>query len=216
MARRTLSRNVIVAAAFAELEVGGLTGLTARSLAARLGVQPGALYHHVRDMATLRDEMATALTRDMFTTGTAAASPPGWREMIEQFARTMRTVLLAHRDGARLFSGTRLTDPALIAAQEEPLRRLTGQGFTIDEAVLTFQTVRAFVTGHVIEEQHRAEAAAANPDAYSASLRAAQAPESAVLVRAASARTFGDPDEAFEWGLRAMIRGVAGGVAGAE
>lgn len=215
MARRTLSRDVIVAAAFAELEVGGLAGLTARSLAARLGVQPGALYHHVRDMATLRDEMATALTRDMFTTGAATASPVGWREMIEQFARTMRTVLLGHRDGARLFSGTRLTDPALIAAQEEPLRRLTGQGFTIDEAVLTFQTVRAFVTGHVIEEQHRAEAAAANPDAYSPSLRAAQAPESAVLVRASSARTFGDPDEAFEWGLRAVIRGIADGVAGA-
>lgn len=48
-----LDKAGITAAAMAELRRGGLRGLTMRSLAARLGVTPGALYNHAASRATV-------------------------------------------------------------------------------------------------------------------------------------------------------------------
>ena len=48
-----VSRDGILAAALALLEEGGSKGLSMRALAARLGVTPMSLYHHVQDRAAL-------------------------------------------------------------------------------------------------------------------------------------------------------------------
>lgn len=48
-----LSRENILTAALAMLDEGGGQGLTMRALAARLGVTPMSLYHHVQDRAGL-------------------------------------------------------------------------------------------------------------------------------------------------------------------
>lgn len=48
-----VSREGILAAALELLEEGGGKGLSMRALAARLGVTPMSLYHHVQDHASL-------------------------------------------------------------------------------------------------------------------------------------------------------------------
>ena len=122
--RGSLSVPVIVDAAFVVLENAGLSGVAARAVAAQLGVRPSALYHHLPDMATLLDQMATAMRRDL-----VLQPVTGWRELLLETGRVLRRALLAHRDGGRLFAGRRLRDPSLLTAMEEPLRTLVEAGF---------------------------------------------------------------------------------------
>lgn len=51
--------------------------MTARAVAAQLGVRPSALDHHLPDMATLLDQMATAMRRDL-----VLQQVTGWRELL--------------------------------------------------------------------------------------------------------------------------------------
>ena len=125
--------------------------MTARAVAAQLGVRPSALYHHLPDMATLLDQMATAMRRDL-----VLQPVTGWRELLLETGRVLRRALLAHRDGGRLFAGRRLRDPSLLTAMEEPLRTLVEAGFSLEQAVTALQAVRDLTIGFVIEEQHRA------------------------------------------------------------
>jgi TetR/AcrR family tetracycline transcriptional repressor len=61
--------------------------------------------------------------------------------------------LLAHRDGAKVFSGTYLTDNALLAAQEEPLDVLTAAGVSLPAAVDALHTIYSYTIGFTIEQQ---------------------------------------------------------------
>ncbi|GAA0330537.1 hypothetical protein GCM10009529_06000 [Micropruina glycogenica] len=128
-----------------------MSGVTARAVAAQLGVRPSALYHHLPDMATLLDQMATAMRRDL-----VLQPVTGWRELLLETGRVLRRALLAHRDGGRLFAGRRLPDPSLLTAMEEPLRSLVEAGFSLEQAVTALQAVLDLTIGFVIEEQHRA------------------------------------------------------------
>ena len=53
--RPQLTRERVVAEALAVIAQDGAQALTMRSLAARLGVVPGALYHHVLNKEQLQD-----------------------------------------------------------------------------------------------------------------------------------------------------------------
>src|SRR4029450_8433600 len=53
--RHQLTRGRVVAEALAVIAQDGVQDLTMRRLAARLGVVPGALYHHVRNKERLHD-----------------------------------------------------------------------------------------------------------------------------------------------------------------
>src|SRR6266498_3689714 len=53
--RPPLTRQRVVAQALAIIAQDGVEALTMRSLAARLGVVPGALYRHVRNKEQLQD-----------------------------------------------------------------------------------------------------------------------------------------------------------------
>jgi Tetracyclin repressor-like, C-terminal domain len=41
-----------------------------------------------------------------------------WREVLATYAATIRAELLSHRDGAKAFSGTTLTDPDVVRRGE--------------------------------------------------------------------------------------------------
>ena len=130
---RGLSKAGIVQAALGVLDEAGFEGLTVRAVASRLGVQAPALYWHVRDKQELIDEMATTVWRQVVAE--LAVLPEGWPwdRVMTEFAMITRRALLAHRDGARVFSGTYLTDPGVLEAQERGLAKMTGEGFTLAE-----------------------------------------------------------------------------------
>lgn len=200
--RGSLSVPVIVDAALRVLEQAGLSGVTARAVAAELGVRPSALYHHLPDMTTLLDEMATALRREM---GPVRAETD-WAEMLRAQGNEVRRVLLAHRDGGRLFAGRRLRDIELVTAMEVPLRVLTDAGVPLSLAVLAGQAVLDLTVGFVIEEQHRASGESGE---YRADARRALVDEAChPMTAAASEPMLAPPDERYAAALELLIDGV--------
>ncbi|GAA1077016.1 TetR/AcrR family transcriptional regulator C-terminal domain-containing protein [Nocardiopsis composta] len=201
---RAVDRRTIVSAALELLEEVGLDGLTTRGLAARLQVKSPALYWHFRDKQELLDEMARAVQ------GRQDLGPPHegehWRDWLARRARERRSVLLAHRDGARLVAGAG-PGPEIAAAFDRELAALVEQGFTPLRAMRAITALGAYVGGFVLEEQtrrDRADAPRPAPD------RAAATP---VLMEAVRAGGSPDGPEAFEDGLALLLDGIEAGLA---
>jgi TetR/AcrR family tetracycline transcriptional repressor len=192
---RGLTKAAIVTAGLDALDETGLDGLTVRVVATRLGVQPPALYWHVRSKQDLLDEMATEVWRQV---GAAlAALDPGlsWDASMTAFATITRRVLLSRRDGAKMVSGTYLTDPGLLRDQEAGLASLARQGFAVADAVRGYQLIYSFTIGFCIEEQAVAQA---GDDRYSLENRAERVGADAnPLVAEAGPVIFGDPGTRF-------------------
>ena len=206
MPRAVLTREVIVDAAFELLAEGGLEAITARALALRLGVQAGALYYHLRDMAALRDEMATRIVRRLMSEAGQAIGMD-WRTLLRSLAHRERALLLEYREGARVVSGTFLTDDETLRTIETPLSALVAEGFSPVDAQRAISTMNAFVIGHVIEEQQRREAGETR---YTVEQRRARLdPIEQPLSYAVSAEVVDLPEETFTWGVEALIAGIA-------
>lgn len=112
-----LDRETIVETALRLLNEEGLEGLTLRRLAKGLDVQAPALYWHFGNKQALLDEMATRMLRDMLLpmAGQAEAGGTAWQDWITDACRRARRTLLGYRDGAKVFSGTHLTDESHLA-----------------------------------------------------------------------------------------------------
>jgi TetR/AcrR family transcriptional regulator, tetracycline repressor protein len=200
-----LTKTAIVQAALDLLDEAGMDGLTVRALASRLGVQAPALYWHVRGKRDLLDEMATLIWRQI---GDVMAALPGdlpWRGLMATYAATVRTALLGHRDGAKAFSGTTLTDPDVVRRQEVTFESLTRQGFTLTDAVRALVLLHDFTIGFCVEEQAVVQAIASGDERYSLDRRAELiGPQTAPLAVEAGQVIFGDPDTRFA-GLVALL-----------
>jgi TetR/AcrR family tetracycline transcriptional repressor len=205
-----LTKTAIVQAALDLLDEAGMDGLTVRALASRLGVQAPALYWHVRGKQALLDEMATLIWRQI---GDAMAALPGdlpWRKLMTTYAAAVRQGLLGHRDGAKAFSGTTLTDPDVVRRQEVTFERLTRQGFTLRDATLALVLLHDFAIGFCVEEQAVVQAVASGDERYSLARRAELiGPQAAPLAVQAGEVIFGDPDIRFTELLDLLLDTIA-------
>jgi len=193
-----LTKAAIVQAALDLLDEAGMDGLTVRALASRLGVQAPALYWHVPGKQALLDEMATQIWRRIGDVMTGLPGDLPWREVMATYAATVRTELLGHRDGAKAFSGTTLTDPAVVRRQEVTFENLTHQGFALEDAVRGLVLLHDFTIGFCVEEQAVAQVTASGDDRYSPERRAELiGPDTAPLAVEAGRVIFGDPDIRF-------------------
>ncbi|MFJ6619699.1 TetR/AcrR family transcriptional regulator C-terminal domain-containing protein [Kitasatospora sp. NPDC091335] len=202
-----LDRGQVVDAALNLLDEAGLDGLTLRAIAARLDVKAPALYWHFKDKQALLDEMATEMMRRM--TGRAAQDGPAedWRETYLRTMRTLRAELLRHRDGAKVYSGSRFTDTGYAAGLDASLRLLTEAGFTPAAAARAWQTAYSYTIGYVIEEQAMGPNPFDGAEGYDVDARAERL--AAHPLAAESGRVmFQDFDEGFEQGLAAVLAGV--------
>jgi AcrR family transcriptional regulator len=191
-----LTKERIVAAALALLDDVGRDGLTLRALGDRLGVKAPALYWHVPSKAALLDEMATEVWRAIVAEVDALPPDTPWDQAMHAYAEAMRRHLLGHRDGARLFSGTYLTDD-LLRGNEERLGRLRASGFSLTDGVRAYLLLMSFVVGCCIEEQSIAQARDEGDERYDLAYRARRIGTSAPAVVEAGAALFGTPDVTF-------------------
>lgn len=148
-----LDRNKVTRAALDLLNQVGLDGLTVRKLGDALGVQAAALYWHFKNKQEMLDQMATlALADASHEFGPPRANEP-WQDWCLRYGRSLRQTLLRYRDGARMISGIRMTDPALFVAMESSLQVFQDQGFQLPEAAQALHTLYCYVIGFTIEEQ---------------------------------------------------------------
>lgn len=199
-----LTKAAIVAEALALLDEVGIDGVTVRALATRLGVRAPALYWHVRNKQELLDEMGTEIQRRVQAAITDQTAGADWLHGLAGYARALRAEYLAHRDGARTFAGTRLTDPEVLRAQEPWMRTWTQAGLDLTDLVDAAEVVTSFVVGFVIEEQERAQS---NADRYSVEDRDRRLGDDVPLV-VASGHLRDDPGRRFERHLTIVLGGI--------
>lgn len=208
--RVPLDRKIILAQAFAILNDTGVEGLTLRRLAARLGVQAPAIYWHFKNKQELLDEMATQVFREAVDEAPPFDASQGWQDWALMYCLGLRRTLLRYREGAKMYSGTYLTDPALYAPMDASLRKLTSAGFTLRQAAIGVGALYSYVVGFVIEEQAvEPLPGQANPQYDLAHRDARVDREKYPLAHAAGAAMFGDQDSRFVEGISLIVAGMA-------
>ncbi|QNP70611.1 TetR/AcrR family transcriptional regulator C-terminal domain-containing protein [Streptomyces roseirectus] len=205
--RAPLDRTRVAETALALLNDVGLEGLTLRAIAKELDVKAPALYWHFKDKQALLDEMATVMFRRM-EAGTALDEADTWQDRIRGACAGLRSALLAYRDGAKVFSGSRFTGTEHAVRMEENLRFFLDAGFTLADGVRAYTTATSYTVGFVIEEQGVVPLPGERREGYDVGERARRLAEFP-LSAAAGAEIFADYDRHFADGLEIVIAGIA-------
>ena len=175
----TLSASRIVETAAAILREQGLAGLSMRRLAQRLGVQPGALYHHVASKQELLVAVGERLLSD--SAPTISVTDPA------QAAGDLRAALLPIRDGAEVISFVHAYKPNALGAFSD-LHTALSRRLSSAQAPLVAEALIRYVLGFVAVEQNRAELVRAH-------------------ITALGPQTT-DTKQAFNFGVRALLAGL--------
>ena len=93
-----------------------------------------------------------------------------WLYDLRAYIIARRKEYLAHRDGARTFSGTLVTDPDILRARELWLHRWVAAGVPPTAAFDAMELATRSLSGFVIEEQERLQSAA-DPTRYASDER---------------------------------------------
>ena len=207
--KTALDRPTLVTAALKLLDEVGLDGLSLRRLATTLDVQAPAIYWHFKHKQDLLDEMAsTTLVTGIRQIRLNPAMR--WDKWAMAYGKGLRQILLLHRDGARMISGTRLTDTSLYEPMERSLRILANAGFSPRSAVTALTTIYCYVVGFVIEEQAVFPMPGERNDFYNVEKRSERIdPDKLPLARNAGEFLFSDFDRRFNNGLKLIVSGLA-------
>ncbi|WP_143662714.1 TetR/AcrR family transcriptional regulator C-terminal domain-containing protein [Streptomyces sp. CB03238] len=142
------------------------------------------------------------------TAGPLPADPPGaWQQQLTAFCRTLRTELLRHRDGAKVYGGARFTGTGYAASLEGHLRVMTEAGFTLAQAPRVGGTAYAYTMGFVSEEQGVRPMRDERREGYDIEEWAARL-AAHPLAAAAGPEVFTDYDQQVEEGLRMIVAGA--------
>jgi AcrR family transcriptional regulator len=145
--RNQLTRQRVVAEALAVIAHHGAQALTMRRLATRLGVVPGALYHHVRNKQQLHD-----LVLDNVLAEVEVHLDPslGWTQQLKLLAHRLRQVLEDHPGVATILKTRDPLGPHSLALAEALLGPLQAAGFDDHEAGLGFFLLVDYTIGFAV------------------------------------------------------------------
>jgi len=204
--RAPLDRRRVADTALRLLNEVGLDGLTLRAIARELDVKAPALYWHFKDKQALLDEMATEMYRRMVAQGSPAPDDT-WQERLLKANRSLRAALLAYRDGAKVFSGSRFTGTEHAEQMEDMLRLLTSAGFTLARATRAFNTTYLYTLGFVTEEQGVQPLPGERREGFDLAERARLMADHPLAAQAGR-ELFENYDQRFEEGLALLIAGI--------
>jgi AcrR family transcriptional regulator len=147
--RNQLTRERVVAEALAVIAEDGVQALTMRRLAGRLGVVPGAVYHHVRNKQQLQD-----LVLDNVLAEVDVHLDPslGWTDQLKGLAQRLRRVLEDHPGVAGILKTRDPLGPHSLALAEAFLAPLRAAGFADREAGLAFFSLVDYTIGFAVSD----------------------------------------------------------------
>jgi AcrR family transcriptional regulator len=145
--RPQLTRQRVVAEALAVIAQDGAQALTMRALATRLGVVPGALYHHVGNKQQLHDLVLDGVLAEIDFD--LDPSMP-WAEQLKILAHRLRQVLEAHPGVAAILKTRDPLGPHSLALAEALLSPLQAAGFGDREAGLAFFLLVDYTIGFAV------------------------------------------------------------------
>ena len=148
-------RSDVVERALEVLDQYGLADLSMRRIAAELGLQPSALYHHFSSkqhlLAAVADEVLERGRRPL------AADVP-WDVAVVAAGHALRDAMLAYRDGAELIATVQAFGLGRVSPLVPLVRAVDRGGFGPELARAAATTILHFVFGHVSEEQAHLQA----------------------------------------------------------
>ena len=142
--RPPLTRERVVAEALTVIAQDGVSALTMRTLAVRLGVVPGALYRHVRNKEQLQDLVLDGVLAEVDCNLDPSQA---WTQQLTVLAHRLRTVLEGHPGVAGLLQLRDPLGPHSLAVAEAFLAPLQAAGFPKHEAGLAFFLIVDYTTG---------------------------------------------------------------------
>jgi AcrR family transcriptional regulator len=145
--RPQLTRERVVTEALAIIAEDGVQALSMRRLAARLGVVPGAVYHHVRNKQQLQDLVLDNVLAEVDLQLDPAL---GWSEQLKVLAHRLRQVLEAHPGVAGILKTRDPLGPHSLALAEAFLSPLQTTGFGDREAGLAFFLLVDYTIGFAV------------------------------------------------------------------
>jgi AcrR family transcriptional regulator len=145
--RPQLTRQRVVAEALAVIAQDGAQALTMRGLAARLGVVPGALYHHVRNKQQLQDLLLDGVLAEV---DVHTDPSPGWPDQLKLLAHRLHAVLEDHPGVAAILKTRDPLGPHSLALAEAFLAPLQAAGFGDREAGLAFFLLVDYTVGFAV------------------------------------------------------------------
>ena len=145
--RPQLTRQRVVAEALAVIAQDGVQAMSMRALAARLGVVPGALYHHFGNKQQLQDLVLDGVLAEVdFHTNPSLA----WTQQLQILATRLRQVLEAHPGVAGILKTRDPLGPHSLALAEAFLSPLQTAGFADREAGLAFFLLVDYTIGFAV------------------------------------------------------------------
>ncbi|MFE3450652.1 TetR/AcrR family transcriptional regulator [Nonomuraea sp. NPDC059194] len=214
-----LSVDRIVRAAIEVADAEGLTALSMRRVAERLGVGTMSLYTYVPGKPELLDVMLDTVYGE---TARPADLPGGWRARLEQIARENWTLYLRHPWLLQVATSRPVLGPNTIAKYEYELSAVDGIGLTDVEMDSVITLVTGFVHGAArgAVEALEAEKLTGMTDeqwwaAHAPFLhRISDASRFPVASRVgeAAAEVYGSaysPEHSFEFGLQRLLDGIS-------
>ncbi|WP_441247979.1 TetR/AcrR family transcriptional regulator [Kitasatospora sp. McL0602] len=212
------SRAAITAEAVAIADAEGLTAVTMRAIAARIGAGTMSLYTYVSNKETLLELMVDQVSGDH----RLPPEPSGdWRADLRQLAHAQRAIMRNHPWLPAALPARQTLGPNTLAVLEYALAVLEPTGLDAQARLESFTLLTGFVASHVsyeIAQQQATEAACRASDelleAQDRYLRAVAAsgrhPQLAqVLTATANAP---GPQAVFDRLLDRMINGLTAGV----
>ncbi|WP_114559881.1 TetR/AcrR family transcriptional regulator C-terminal domain-containing protein [Desertihabitans aurantiacus] len=150
-------RQDVVDRALLVLDDYGLADLTVRRLARELGVQPSALYHHVRS----KQELLALVAEELLRRGPRRPRTGGWHDRLRTVCADLRDALLAYRDGAEVVAAAQAFGLGAAGPAAELAEVLRAAGAPEELARVGAATCVHYVLGHVGEEQLHLQAGSA-------------------------------------------------------
>jgi TetR/AcrR family tetracycline transcriptional repressor len=205
-----VNREILSRRALALLDEVGLEELSLRRLGAALKVRAGAIYWHFKNKQELLDEMATMLLADAAPDLVPSRRQADWKLWVSSFGEGLRKALLRYRDGARMLTGTRLTNTVYMKTAEAIGAELIRAGFTLRQGVVLLSTVYNYTLNFVTEEQAVFPRPGERAENYNLEARSEElAGESLPLMRQAGPILFDRFERRYKEGLALIVQGAA-------
>ena len=144
----SLSKERVFHVAVALADEAGVTSLSMRKLAKRLGVEAMSLYHHVANKEEVLDGMVDLVFGEI----ELPANGDEWKSAMRQRARSVRAVLLRHPWAVGLLDSRENPGEATLNHHNAVLGNLRTAGFSIKLAAHAFSLLDSYIYGFVLQE----------------------------------------------------------------
>jgi AcrR family transcriptional regulator len=201
-----LSLDRIYDATVEIIENEGLEAVTMRRVADNLGTGPASLYRHVAG----RDELLVLLTDRLLDADVGATEEPvGWRAGCELIARRFRDLLTREPVLAALAPLGQMLGPNSLKGRERILAWLVDEGFSASLAARTYLLLTRYVIGSLHTYGRSSKTHADERGELVGLFRELDPSEFPTVVALAEELGGQRPEDEFEFGLTALLDGIA-------